>query len=53
MLVYRPQPPEPDHPSQLGGSDRRDRVRDRPAKVSADKTASCAIRTRRRRQRRP
>ena len=36
MLVYRPQPPEPDHPSQLSGFDRRNRVRDHPAKVSAD-----------------
>jgi serine/threonine protein kinase len=35
LLVYRPQPPEPDHPSQLSGFDRRNRVRD-PATVSAD-----------------
>ena len=36
LLVYRPQPPEPDHPSQLSGFDRRNRVRDHPATVSAD-----------------
>ncbi len=36
MLVYRPQPPEPDNPSQLSGFDRGNRVREHPAKVSAD-----------------
>ena len=36
LLVYRPQPPEPDHPSQLSRFDRRNRVRDHPSTVSAD-----------------
>ena len=36
MLVYRPQRSEPDHPSQLSGFDRGDRLRGQPAKVSAD-----------------
>ena len=36
MLVYRPQPPQPDNSSQLSGFDRGDRVRHQPAKVSAD-----------------